>query len=254
MTKALSIYLACLIAVVPVAFATQSANSSVVCYISSLFLSNAHDDRGLYPLEAVDTDLCTHIIFGAGIIDKENHQIKFHDTWADFDERFDDRIAAFKRRGIKVMLAVGSFSIGDRQKFQNLVSNQYSRKHFVEHAVSFLAKHNFDGLELDWMFPACNGYTRDQDPNEKEYFKLLVEELSRALKPRNLLLSAVVGDIEHVIRASYDVPHLSMHMDWITARTIEYNTAGLKMTGNTFYVYRQNAKNIHIDHRFCLNS
>lgn len=186
----------------------------------------------MYPLETVNTDLCTHVIYGIGVIDKDSLELKIHDLWGtDFNNYFDQTIAAYKKRGIKVSIAVGGWTTAERTQFQRVAAFESSRNRFVERTVAFLRRHNFDGLDLNWLYPVCRGDTCDQDPREKEQFQQLVDKLVQAFKPRSLLLSAVVGKSDEVINNSYDVAHLSTVLDWITVRTINYHGSWLNTTG-----------------------
>lgn len=50
--------------------ALNQTKFNVVCYIYSFFISHSHTNNSLYPLELIDTDLCTHIIYDFGVIDE----------------------------------------------------------------------------------------------------------------------------------------------------------------------------------------
>ena len=40
-------------------------------------------------------------------------------------------------------------------KYSKLVNSAEKRRAFVEQALAFITKHNFDGLDLDWEYPKC---------------------------------------------------------------------------------------------------
>ena len=42
-------------------------------------------------------------------------------------------------------------------KFTKLVSSQDRMKSFASNAIHYLHKHGFDGLDIDWEFPAARG-------------------------------------------------------------------------------------------------
>ena len=64
-------------------------------------------------------------------------------------------MTALKSKNKKVLLALGGWNDSAGKKYSTLVNNPTARKKFVQHAVAFLKKHNFDGLDLDWEYPKC---------------------------------------------------------------------------------------------------
>lgn len=43
------------------------------------------------------------------VLDRDSLTIKPHDTWADFDNHFYERVVAFKKKGVKVTVAIGGW-------------------------------------------------------------------------------------------------------------------------------------------------
>lgn len=64
---------------------------------------------GKFLPEDIDSKLCTHIVYGFAVLDRDLLTIKPHDTWADFDNRFYERVVAFKKKGVKVTVAIGGW-------------------------------------------------------------------------------------------------------------------------------------------------
>lgn len=76
---------------------------------------------------------------------------------------------------IKILAVVGGWNEGSK-KYSNLADDPNKRKLFVTSAVEFLRKHGFDGLDLDWEYPA----QRDGSPKDKVNFVTLLKELREA--------------------------------------------------------------------------
>ena len=68
---------------------------------------------------------------------------------------FYERVVAYKKRGLKVLLALGGWNDSAGDKYSRLVNNPAARSKFISHAVQFLEKYDFDGLDLDWEYPVC---------------------------------------------------------------------------------------------------
>lgn len=62
------------------------------------------------------------------------------------------------------MLAIGGWNEGSA-RFSPLVADEDRRKEFVKNVVKFLRVNHFDGLDLDWEYPAFRdgGKSRDRD-------------------------------------------------------------------------------------------
>lgn len=75
-----------------------------------------------------------------------------------------------KNPDVKTLLAVGGWSMAS-QPFTAMVRSKGSRKDFIIHAIRYLRTHNFDGLDLDWEYPANRG----SPPEDKQRFVELVK-------------------------------------------------------------------------------
>jgi chitinase len=64
-------------------------------------------------------------------------------------------VVAYKKKGLKVSLALGGWNDSAGDKYSRLVNSPSARRRFVKHVTEFLEKHGFDGLDLDWEYPKC---------------------------------------------------------------------------------------------------
>ncbi|CAG7827268.1 unnamed protein product, partial [Allacma fusca] len=148
----------------------------------------------------INSNLCTHVIYGFAVLDPNELLIKVFDPWADIDNRFYEQIVALKSKGIKVSIAIGGWndSLGD--KYSRLVSSPSARAKFNRHVVEFIQKYNFDGLDLDWEYPKCWQVDCNKGPAaDKANFAAWVRELKEAFMPHGYLLSAAVSPSKTVI-------------------------------------------------------
>ncbi|XP_068629927.1 probable chitinase 10 [Battus philenor] len=207
----------------------------LVCYYTNW--SWYRPGLGKYGPEDIDPTLCTHIVFGFAVLGPDG-LLTPHDPWADQENHLYERVIEFKKYGIKVSIAIGGWndSIGD--KYSKLVNDPASRRRFVSHAVEFIERYGFDGLDLDWEYPKCWQVDCSMGPDsDKEGFADLVRELSAVFKPKGLILSSAVSPSKRVIDEAYDVPVLARHLDWIAVMTYDYHGQWDKKTGHVAPLY-----------------
>lgn len=123
----------------------------VVCYFTNW--AWYRQGGGKYLPEDIDGKLCTHIVYGFAVLDRDKLTIKPHDTWADFDNHFYERVVEYKKKGAKVTIAIGGWNDSAGDKYSRLVRDAAARARFIKHVVEFIEKYNFDGLDLDWEYP-----------------------------------------------------------------------------------------------------
>lgn len=208
----------------------------VVCYFTNW--AWYRPGVGKFLPENIDPELCTHIVYGFAVLNRDTLTIQPHDSWADLDNRFYERVVELKKKGLKVSVAIGGWNDSAGDKYSRLVRSAESRRKFIKHVTEFIEKYNFDGLDLDWEYPVCwqvdctKGHA-----DEKENFATFVEELSQVLKPKGLLLSTAVSPAKKVIDAGYDVPRISKCFDWIAVMTYDYHGQWDKKTGHVAPMY-----------------
>merc|ERR1719402_266416 len=131
--------------------AAGSNDYKVVCYFTNW--AWYRPGEGKYTPDDIDASLCTHIVYGFAVLNGNNLLIKPHDTWADFDNKFYERVTALRSKGVKVLVAIGGWNDSAGNKYSRLVNNPASRAKFTEHVIKFIQHNNFDGLDLDWEYP-----------------------------------------------------------------------------------------------------
>lgn len=134
--------------------------------------------NGAFNVRDIDPSLCTHAIYSfVGI--NADATIKVLDPNLDLEEnggkgnikKFVSLKSANPR--LKTMVAIGGWNEGSA-KFSAVAANQELRVQFAENAAAFCKKYGFDGLDMDWEYPA----QRDGNPAiDRANFVLMLREL-----------------------------------------------------------------------------
>lgn len=113
---------------------------------------------GLHSLKLVDMCKCLKNLFNLNIVPESVSWIywkRYYQELLLWHSEFYERVVAYKKKGLKVSLALGGWNDSAGDKYSRLVNSPSARRRFVKHVTEFLEKHSFDGLDLDWEYPKC---------------------------------------------------------------------------------------------------
>ncbi|CAH2056350.1 unnamed protein product, partial [Iphiclides podalirius] len=194
----------------------------VVCYIGTWATYRPGD--GQFNLENLEPSLCTHIVYAFAGLDENTMGIKSLDPWHDLEKNNGSEgyrgLVALKMRypHLKITIAIGGWNEGS-SKFSTMAATPETRAKFIQSVLVFLNLYKFDGLDLDWEYPA----KRDGRPIDRANFVLLVKELKEAFESNGYLLTAAIGAGKETMEAAYDLHKLSGYLDFIHMMCYDYH-------------------------------
>ncbi|XP_041364699.1 acidic mammalian chitinase-like [Gigantopelta aegis] len=201
-----------------------------VCYFTNW--SRWRQGIGKFGPQNVNSFLCTHIVFAFG-------NFNYSGTLTPFESGYDEsdyRALVNKKQqneNLKLLLALGGWNFGS-QKFSNMVASTTIRRTFVNNVVEFVRRYGFDGLDIDWEYPAARGGT----PADKENLVTLCRELFEAFTfdaaergVDRLLLTAAVPANPETAANGYNVPSLSRYFDFVSLMTYDFHGGWDRKTG-----------------------
>ncbi|CAF3765968.1 unnamed protein product [Rotaria magnacalcarata] len=199
----------------------QGYSKRVICYHTNWSAYRPGD--GKFSVNDIDPNLCTHIIYsfarvqGNGLASTE-----------DSDPEMYKRIMALKQQNpdLKISLAVGGWNHGSAP-FTQMVATEQSRAEFVENSYKFLKEHGFDGLDLDWEYPADRG----SPPEDRGRFTELAKQLSAKYKQEGLLLSAATPAAPSKYDGSYE-PEVCKYLDFVNIMAYDYSGPWERVAGH----------------------
>jgi chitinase len=102
------------------------------------------------------------------------------------------------RQNVCILLSVGGWGLN--RQFESLAASSARRRIFTRELLKIVARFHFDGVDMDWEYPAPGASAQN--------FLTLMQELRMALPKDNLLTAAVVALGEHapgILNESFDL-------------------------------------------------
>ena len=134
-----------------------------------------HKGDGKYEVDNINATLCTDMVYAFAILDNNTYTIKEFDLNVDLgaDYRFYAKFVDLKKKNpnLKTTIAIGGWtdSHDETNKYSKMVADAGKRKIFVDSVMAFLQLYKFDGLDIDWEYPAS--------PSDKAGLAELMKEL-----------------------------------------------------------------------------
>ncbi|XP_054010820.1 mucin-2-like [Hylaeus anthracinus] len=204
-----------------------NAERKVVCYYTNWSIYRPGTAK--FSPQNINPYLCTHLIYAFGGFTKDN-ALKPFDKYQDIEKGGYAKFTGLKtyNKNLKTLLAVGGWNEGS-SRFSPMVADRERRREFVKNSIKFLRKNHFDGLDLDWEYPA---FRDGGKPRDKDNYANLVQELreefdresSKTGRPRLLLSLAMPAGIEYIDKG-YDVPRLNEYLDFINLLSYDYHSS-----------------------------
>lgn len=115
---------------------------------------------------------------------------------------------------MKLLAGIGGVNAGSAT-FSKIAVTPALRSRFIASVSTFVSpsSHDFDGIDLDWEFPAQNAGSSADD---KENFVTLLRELSNVLNSNGKSLSIAVAAVESSASLSYpDIPSVAQYVEFV---------------------------------------
>lgn len=142
-------------------------------------------------------------------------------------------------KDLKILISVGGW--GGCKYFSDAALTDASRRKFAASSVAFLKKHNIDGVDIDWEYPAQVGAGNIYRPEDKENFTLFLKAIRDALDKQGkqdnrtganhyLLTAATGGDTAFVSHTN--LHDAQKYLDYVNIMTYDLYHGNDKVTGH----------------------
>lgn len=175
-----------------------------------------------YPLQKL-----THVIYS--FLRLQNDTLTFRDEQQRNTVR---QIVELKKQypNLKVMVSVGGW--GGCAPCSALFASEEQRNTFAETAVALFKEYHIDGLDLDWEYPAIEGYPGHVfDSSDKQHFTALVKTL-KAKMGNEFLLSFAAGGFIKYLEQSIEWDEVMPQVDFVNLMTYDLVGGYSPVTGH----------------------
>ncbi|KAL1598813.1 hypothetical protein SLS60_007955 [Paraconiothyrium brasiliense] len=194
----------------------SSANARSIAYYQEWNIRTRSCDT-VRPSQ-IKVDGLTQLNLAFAYIDPKTFQIRLQNSQDDTVYR---EFVELKNGGIQVWLGVGGWEFSDegptRTTWSDLASSAANRKTFITSTLQFLKDYGFQGLDVDWEWPAFS--SRGGRPDDTQNQVNLMKELRDALGKDYGLTCVLPHD--NTFLHGIDVKGLSQHVDWFNILTYD---------------------------------
>jgi chitinase len=144
---------------------------------------------------------------------------------------------------LKTLISIGGWT--GSSHFSDMALTAESRAAFAASCIDVFIRGNlspdihapglFDGIDIDWEYPAAPGNTKDFRPQDRENFTALLAELRAQLDAQGkadgrayLLTIATSANASHI--ALLDLEHIHPLVDWINLMAYDFHGAWNNIT------------------------
>ncbi len=180
-----------------------------------------------YPLEKI-----THIIYS--FLKLQNDSLTFRN---EEQRKSLQQLVELKKQcpHLKIMVSIGGW--GGCAPCSGLFASAEHRNNFAKSTVSLFKQYNIDGLDLDWEYPAIEGYPGHAwDKTDKNNFTELVKAL-RGEMGAGFLLSFAAGGFTKYLQGSVDWNEVVPLVDFVNLMTYDLVSGYSQVTGHHTLLY-----------------
>jgi chitinase len=180
-----------------------------------------------YPVEKM-----THIIYS--FLKLQNDSLSFSN---DEQRKTLQQLVELKKQypHLKIMVSIGGW--GGCASCSGLFASAEHRGNFAKSTVALFKKYNIDGLDLDWEYPAIEGYPGHAwDKSDKNNFTELVKAL-RTEMGSDFLLSFAAGGFTKYLQESIDWGAVMPQVDFVNLMTYDLVNGYSQVTGHHTLLY-----------------
>lgn len=212
-------------------------------YVSGIYFANWSVYEAKHTPGDVDVANISHVFYAFMKIDPESGNVGLSDSWADTELSVNGKKGCLglwmslkkEHRHLKVVMSVGGW--GTSNAFQETVKSEKKLQNFVESVTHLVLTYKFDGVDIDWEYPAS--------PVEGSQLCGLLELLRASLDSvRDGMLLTVASPASSNQLENYDLERMDRVLSFWNVMCYDFAGAGWSSnTGAHLNLYGHNGDN-----------
>merc|ERR1719293_24476 len=144
-------------------------------------------------------------------------------------------------KGVEVMPSIGGWTLSDF--FPGIAASPQKRRHFAKQCRKLIEEYGFDGIDIDWEYPAYADHsgTPEDKGNYPLFLQAIRDELDSlgAITGRHYGITAALPCGPDKIDAGIDVPEISRLLDELNLMTYDLHGSWDTLAGTNAPMYDQ---------------
>ncbi len=140
---------------------------------------------------------------------------------------FEENLKLRRSTGVRIVLSVGGGGNDAAKAYISVCKTEETRKVFIQSMIDLIDEYRFDGIDLDWEYPAWD-QVEGSTQEDRHRFTLLCKEMREAFdnyKEGLLITAALIGGTN--IGRFYEGSELTKYLDYIHIMTYDQNLGGI---------------------------
>ncbi|OLL25123.1 Endochitinase B1 [Neolecta irregularis DAH-3] len=217
------------------------------------FVNWAIYDRNYQPAD-IPVSYLNYLLYAFADIDVNTGNLVMQDPYADIEKHYPEdswnepgnnaygcvkQIYKLKRanRNLKVLLSIGGWTYAHEQKHFDFASDPEKRKNFVSSSIELMKNYAWDGLDIDWEYPANDdeaGYLVSLLKETREGLDQYAEERGLPKEKFYLTVAAPAG-LQNV--SILHIKEMDAYLSWWNIMCYDYSGSWSKVADHSSNVY-----------------
>lgn len=176
------------------------------------------------PLSKIDTKLFTHIFCGHAGIHSQTYELSISNSAKPLLDDF-SKTTKQNNPELRTLISIGGDD-AQADRFAAMAANSSHRATFIRSFISKAREGNFDGVDLQWLYPYSKEDMTNFEALITECYNGVVREAKESHQPRLILVASVFYS-PNVENVTYPIQGMRRNLNWVNVIAYDIYTPAL---------------------------